>query len=64
MKLSLGVVINRADSGDERVAEYCRAQNIAVLAEIPDDRRVAEAYSRGMLACDVVPEFRARMEGL
>ena len=39
-------------------------QNIEVLAEIPDDRRVAEAYSRGMLACDTVPEFRAQMEAL
>ena len=64
MKLSLGVVINRAGSGDERIREYCRGQNIEVLAEIPDDRRVAEAYSRGTLACDAVPGFHARMEGL
>lgn len=64
MKLPLGVVINRAGSGEERVLEYCRAQNIEVLAEIPDDRRVAEAYSRGRLACDAVPEFRARIEDL
>jgi MinD superfamily P-loop ATPase len=64
MKLPLGVVINRAGSGDGRTRTYCRVQNIEVLAEIADDRRVAEAYSRGMLACDVVPEFRAQMEGL
>jgi MinD superfamily P-loop ATPase len=64
MKLSLGVVINRVGSGDERIREYCRGQNIEILAEIPDDRRVAEAYSRGILASDAVPGFRARMEGL
>ena len=64
MKLSLGVVINRAGSGDERIREYCHVQNIEALAEIPDDRRVAEAYSRGILACDAVPGFRARIESL
>ena len=42
-----GVVINRAGIGDEAVAAFCRAERIEVLAEIPDDRRVAEAYSRG-----------------
>jgi hypothetical protein len=34
------------------------------MAEIPDDRRVAEAYSKGLLACKAVPEFRLCMEGL
>lgn len=64
MRLPLGVVINRAGPRDERIREYCRVHKVDVLAEIPDDRRVAEAYSRGILACDAVPEFRARMEGL
>jgi MinD superfamily P-loop ATPase len=53
-----GVVINRADSGDSRVCEYCAAEGIPVLLEIPDDRRVAEAYSRGELAASVFPEWR------
>jgi len=64
MKLALGVVINRDGSGDGRIRDYCCVQDIEVLAAIPDDRRVAEAYSRGILACDSVPEFRARIEGL
>ncbi len=64
MKLPFGVVINRAGSGDQETHEYCRRQGIDILAEIADDRRVAEAYSRGELACEAVPEFRACLERL
>jgi hypothetical protein len=27
------------------------------LQEIPDDRRVAEAYSRGIVACEALPDY-------
>ena len=56
-----GVVINRADSGDRRVRDYCTLEGIPVLLEIPDDRRVAEAYSRGQMAVRVLPEWAVRM---
>ncbi len=56
--LPLGVVINRADTGERNTWEYCAMQQIRVLAEIPDDRRIAEAYSRGDLACSVSIEYR------
>ena len=58
LRLPFGVVVNRAGSGDDRVQDYCRDEWIPVLAEIPDDRRVAEAYSRGELAVDALPEYR------
>ena len=64
MKLPMGVVINRAGSGDGQTAEYCRMQRIEVLATIPDDRLVAEAYSRGVLASEAMPEIRTLMEQL
>ncbi len=57
LRLPFGVVVNRAGSGDDRVQDYCRDEWITVLAEIPDDRRVAEAYSRGELAVDALPEY-------
>lgn len=62
--LQFGVVVNRADAGDREVWEYCRRQRIAILAEIPDDRAVAEAYSRGALAAAAVPHVAERMRGL
>jgi MinD superfamily P-loop ATPase len=64
LALDFGVVINRADAGDSRVAEYCRSEHIPVLLEIPDDRRVAEAYSRGQLVVEALPEMRPAFERL
>jgi MinD superfamily P-loop ATPase len=64
MKLPLGVVVNRAGSGDERTRDYCRAEGLDILAEIPDDRGVAESYSRGLLSSEAVRGFRIRMERL
>lgn len=56
--LPLGVVVNRYGSGDDRVHEYCDQADVPVLLEIPDDRRIAEAYSRGQLIVDALPEYR------
>jgi MinD superfamily P-loop ATPase len=53
-----GVVINRADSGDLRVRDYCAVKKIPVLLELPDDRRVAEAYSCGQMATSRLPEWK------
>ena len=52
-----GVIINRADVGDDRVRTFCQTNGLPVLAEIPDDRRVAECYSRGQLVAEALPEL-------
>ena len=44
--LPMGVLINRSDVGDARVNEYCERENIELLLEIPDERRVAEEQAR------------------
>jgi MinD superfamily P-loop ATPase len=62
--IPFGVVINRAGSGDGRVHVYCREQDIPVLLEIPDDRRIAEAYSRGELIVEALPEYRRLFQSL
>jgi len=59
-----GVVINRADVGDKGVTRYCAEEEIEVLASIPDDRKVAEAYARGDMAVRVLPEYRPLFQGL
>lgn len=51
------VVLNRAGSGDDRVQRYCQDAGIPMLLEIPDDRRIAEAYSRGRLVVEELPEY-------
>ena len=60
LAIPFGVVINRADVGDDRVVRYCEEEGIQILAEIPDDRRVAEEYSRGRLIVDALPDYVAR----
>ncbi|MFA7185895.1 MAG: ATP-binding protein [Victivallales bacterium] len=61
LKLDFGIIINRADSGDSfTMHTYCRKLGIEILAEIPDDRRVAEAYSRGETAFESVPEYKEK----
>jgi len=62
--LAFGVVINRADLGNEDVRLYCRSNNIKILAEIPDDRRIAESYSVGELICEALPEYGSIFEKL
>jgi MinD superfamily P-loop ATPase len=62
--IPFGVVVNRLGTGDDRVHSYCAAENIQVLLEIPDDRRIAEAYSRGELMVDALPEYAGLFEDL
>jgi MinD superfamily P-loop ATPase len=44
-----GMVINRSDMGDNTVQAYAEKENIPILMEILFDRRIAEAYSKGVL---------------
>ncbi|MCC6697083.1 MAG: ATP-binding protein [Candidatus Hydrogenedentes bacterium] len=59
-----GVVINRAREAESLTNRYCEEEGIDVLARIPDDRRVAEAYSRGELICGVAPAYESLFAAL
>jgi MinD superfamily P-loop ATPase len=59
-----GLVINRSDIGDDGVLKYAEKENIPVLLEIPFDRRIAEAYSKGKLIIDELPEWKEEFVGL
>ena len=64
LKLPFAVVINRCDIGDDGVAQYCRSEGIDVALEIPNDRRIAEAYSRGVMMVDGLPQYTAEFRRL
>lgn len=64
MKIPFGVVINRADIGDEGVRQYCSRENIPILMEIPMDRKIAEAYSIGVPMVEKMPEWREKFRRL
>jgi len=57
LKLPFAVAINRCDIGNDDVKNYCERENINVVLEIPDDRKIAEAYSRGEMIVRTLPEY-------
>ena len=59
-----GLVINRSDMGDDQVKEYAQKEEVPVLMEIPFDREIAEAYSKGEMIVDVMPEWKQKFQGL
>ena len=59
-----GLVINRSDMGDDRVKAYAEKEKVPVLMEIPFDRRIAEAYSRGDMLVEVMPGWKEKFKAL
>jgi MinD superfamily P-loop ATPase len=55
-----GLVINRSDMGDDKVKIYAEKENLPILMEIPFDRKIAEAYSRGEMIVEVMPEWKEK----
>ncbi|MCK4662528.1 MAG: ATP-binding protein [Bacteroidales bacterium] len=64
LKKKFGVVINRSGIGNNDVLSYCNKENIPVLANIPNNRRVAELYSNGELIYSKVPEVKQQLENI
>lgn len=64
LDLPFGVVINKSDNGDDRVVNYCKSENINILMEIPDDIRIAQAYSKGIMLIDAFPEYKEKFINL
>jgi MinD superfamily P-loop ATPase len=53
-----GIVINRERGEFRPLTRYLSEQRLDVLARIPEDRKVAEAYSSGRLLLDTLPAYR------
>ncbi|HIC90372.1 MAG TPA: (4Fe-4S)-binding protein [Anaerolineae bacterium] len=64
LQVPTAVVVNRADVGDDRVDRFCKENRIPILMRIPLDRRIAEAYSRGVPLIEALPEYRDRLQQL
>jgi len=54
----MGVVINRAGLGNSEVYDYCNDVKLEILAEIPYDRKIAEAYARGGVISESSDEMK------
>ena len=60
LNIPLGLVINRSDLGDDNVRKYAHQKGLPILMEIPFDRQIAEAYSRGEMLVEVIPEWKGK----
>jgi len=58
------IVVNRAEYKDRALKEYCLKEKLEIIGEIPDQRRIAESYSRGELAVEKFPEIKKLFEVL
>ena len=57
-----GVIINRAGMGDDRIQEYCQANGLPVLLEIPHRREIAEGYASGKDILCSMPSLKTELE--
>ena len=48
LNISFGVIINRDGIGDRKVELYCKNENIPVLLKIPERKKIAHLYSKGI----------------
>jgi MinD superfamily P-loop ATPase len=64
LKITFGIVINKAGIGDRKVYEYCEKEGIPILLEIPHDTRIARYYSEGVPFVKERPEWKARFAGI
>ena len=54
----MATVVNRAGLGNDDIYRFCRDKRLPILAEIPFDRAIAEAYAHGRIIAEVSPELR------
>ena len=64
MNLPFAVAINRYGIGNDEVEKYCGTENIEIAMKLPDDRRIAEAYSTGQMIVDALPEYKEQFSKL
>lgn len=58
LRKPFGVVINRNQGNFMPLKNYLEEENISLLMVLPEDRRVAESYSRGEVIIKNLPGFR------
>ena len=58
LNIPFGVVINRADLGDDKTEAYCQKENIPILMRIPFKKEIAEAYSQGENIVEIFPGYK------
>ncbi|NOR12366.1 MAG: P-loop NTPase, partial [Candidatus Aminicenantes bacterium] len=58
------IIVNRAEYRNVDLKEYLRSEQLEVMGEIPDDRKVAEVYSRGDIVVNKLPQYKELFENI
>ena len=53
----IGVVVNREQGAFQPLADYLSKENIPLLMGLPEDRHIAENYSRGQVIIKALPDY-------
>jgi len=58
------VVVNRAVNTNDVITEFCRNEDIPILARIPDDRRITDCCAVGEITAQHLPEYHEMFLGI
>ncbi|MFH1904339.1 MAG: P-loop NTPase [bacterium] len=58
------ILVNRAEYMDDNLKKYCKEQQLEIIGEIPDDRKIAEVYSVGDIVVEKLPQYKKLFEDI
>lgn len=59
MGIPFGIVINKSNEHDAIIDTWAKENAVSVLSRVPEDVRIAQAYSRGEIIVETLPETEA-----
>jgi MinD superfamily P-loop ATPase len=64
LNIPCGVILNRANIGNNETKTYLQSEGIPLLMEIPFERRIAEGYAKGQSLVEIKPELKEQFQKL
>lgn len=64
VNIPFGVIINKADSGNTGVIEYCEKEQIKILLKINQSQKIAKEYSLGNNILPEIAEIESGLKGV
>ncbi len=64
LKIPYGLVLNRADIGNDEIRDICARKNIRILMEIPFDMEIARLYSVGEMFLEKMPQYKEKFKAM
>ena len=64
MNIPFGLIINKAELGDNEIYDYCKNEKIDILGEIPFDKEIAKLYANGKIFSNHIPKYKNFFKGI